>query len=138
MAAKKHFLVSVEKDKDGSYIAYNIDDNGYTLLGRGNTVAEAREDFANSVKEVAESEMARTGTVPEILTAAPEYKFDLSSLFEYYSMINVSAFARFVGINDALMRQYKKGDTYVSDVQLKKIENAIHKLGNEFANLSIV
>ena len=138
MEKKKHFIVSVEKDKDGSYIAYNIDDNGYTLLGRGNTVAEARKDFADSVMEVAESEMERTGVVSEILTTAPEYKFDLSSLFEYYSMINVSAFARFVGINDALMRQYKKGNTYVSDVQLKKIENGIHKLGNELANLSIV
>ncbi len=52
-------------------------------------------------------------------------------------MINVSAFARYIGINDALMRQYKKGGTYVSEAQLKKIEKGINQLGNEFASLSI-
>lgn len=138
MAEKKHFVVSIEKDNDGTYIAYNIDDSGFTLLGRGNTVAEAKNDFFNSVHE-AVSVCTETGSmVPDILSVVPEFRFDLSSLFEYYSMINVSAFARYVGINDALMRQYKRGETYVSDAQLKKIENAIHRLGNEFSNLSIV
>lgn len=132
------FIVSIEKDSDGTYIAYNENGDGFVLLGRGNTVAEARADFANSMMEVAESQVERGNTVPEILTAEPEYRFDLSSLFEYYYMINVSAFARYIGINDALMRQYKKGDTYISDAQLKKIEDGIHKLGKEFASLSII
>ena len=52
-------------------------------------------------------------------------------------MINVSAFARFLGINDALMRQYRKGGAYISDAQLKKIEDGIHRLGNEFSRLRL-
>lgn len=36
------------------------------------------------------------------------------------------------------MRQYKKGSTYISEAQLKKIEDGIHKLGNEFSSLSII
>lgn len=138
MAENKHFVVSVEKDKDGTYIAYNTDDNGFTLLGRGSTVAEAREDFFNSVRETEEAFRQMGREVPGVLTEEPEFRFDLSSLFEYYYVINVSAFARYVGINDALMRQYKKGNTYVSEAQLKKIEAGIHRLGNELANLSIV
>ena len=58
--------------------------------------------------------------------------------FEYYSVLNVSAFARYVGINDTLMRQYKKGDTYISENQLKRIENGIHALGQEFTRLKLV
>ena len=134
----KHFIVSIEKDTDGSYIAYNVDDSDFTLLGRGDSVAEARADFNNSIQEIQSSFQDRGIAVPEELTAVPEFKFDLSSLFEYYSMINVSAFARYLGINPALMRQYKKGDVYVSEKQLKKIEEGIHTLGKELASLSIV
>lgn len=131
------FKVSIEKQEDGSYIAYNTNVDGYTLIGTGATVTEAKKDFANSMSEVAEVEKERLGEVPAVFSNEPDYKFDLASLFEYYSMINVSAFARFLGINDALMRQYRKGDTYISDMQLKKIEDGIHRLGNEFSRLQL-
>ncbi|MCD7709919.1 MAG: hypothetical protein LUI04_00955 [Porphyromonadaceae bacterium] len=134
----KRFIVSIEKDSDGSYIAYNLNGEGYVLIGRGKSVTEAKKEFADSMAEVAESEMERKGFVPEILTTEPEYKFSLSSLFEYYSMLNVSAFARFVGINETLMHQYKKGNTYISDKQLLKIEEGLHKLGKDFSGLRLV
>lgn len=130
--------VAIEKDTDGSYIAYNTDTSPYTLIGRGDSVSEAKADFENSMSEVAQSEKERTGCVPPILTHAPKYKFDLSSLFDYYTMLNVSAFARFVGINSTLMRQYKQGNTYISERQLTKIEEGIHRLGTEFSNLRLV
>ncbi len=135
---KMFFTVSIEKDSDGSYIAYNIDDSGFTLLGRGESVAQAKEDFFNSIAEIKESFESTGRTIPEVLLETPHFQFDISSLFEYYSMINVSAFARYIGINESLMRQYKKGGTYVSETQLKKIEEGINQLGNEFANLSII
>lgn len=135
---EKRFIVTIEKDSDGTYIAYNTNGDGYVLIGRGDTVAEAKADFQASMAGVIESEKKRGNVVPEILTAEPEYKFSLPSLFEYYSMLNVSAFARFLGINETLMRQYKKGDTYISDAQLQKIEDGIHKLGKEFSGLRLV
>lgn len=134
----ERFIVSIEKDSDGTYIAYNINGDGFALIGRGDTVSEAKDDFENSMKEVAESERGRNGIVPGILTENPEYKFSLSSLFEYYSVLNVSAFARFIGINSTLMRQYKQGNTYISEKQLKKIEDGIHRLGEEFSGLRLV
>ena len=131
------FNVSIEKQEDGSYIAYNTNVDGYSLIGVGSTVAEAKKDFSDSMSEVAKVEEERLGAVPAVFQNTPDYKFDLSSLFEYYSMINVSAFARFLGINDALMRQYRKGGAYISDAQLKKIEDGIHRLGNEFSRLRL-
>ena len=53
-------------------------------------------------------------------------------------MINVSALGRYLGINPGLMRQYKKGDTPISDAQLKKIEAGIRRLGSELAALHLV
>lgn len=134
----KKFIVTIEKDNEGAFIAYNVDESPYTLIGRGATVKEAKTDFENSMQEVKASEEEREGAADPILCAAPAFYFDLSSLFEYYSMLNVSAFARYLGINEALMRQYKKGNTYISQVQLQKIEDGLHRLGADFLGLRLV
>lgn len=134
----KNFIVTIEKDSDGTFIAYNTDSSPYTLIGRGGTVKDAKADFMNSVQEVKASEEEREGAAAPILSASPVFKFDLSSLFEYYSMLNVSAFARYLGMNDTLMRQYKKGNTYISDLQLQKIEDGLHRLGADFLGLRLV
>lgn len=130
--------VAIEKQSDGTYIAYNTEDSKVTLIGTGDSVSEAKEDFKLSVKGIIESFTMDGLEIPDVLNSTPKFKFDLASLFEYYSMINVSAFARFVGINDTLMRQYKNGNTYISEKQLEKIQKGIHRLGNEFSNLKLV
>ena len=90
------------------------------------------------MKEVSEACEESGLDVSESLKEEPVFQFDVSSLFEYYNMINVSAFARYIGMNDALMRQYKRGDTYISENQLRKIEEGIHALGKEFSSLRLV
>ncbi len=130
--------VSIEKQSDGSYIAYNVTGDKVQLIGTGDTVKEAREDFFNTIKEVKESYEELGDAIPECLSEPVDFRFDLSSLFEYYSMLNVSALGRYLGINESLMRQYKKGDTPISDAQLEKIETGIHRLGTELAALRLV
>lgn len=130
--------VSIEKQADGSYIAYNTTGDHVSLIGTGDTVREAKEDFFNSIKEVKESYIDLGDEMPACLTEEIEFRFDISSLFEYYSMLNVSALGRYLGINDSLMRQYRKGDTPISDKQLEKIEAGIHRLGSELAALRLV
>ena len=130
--------VSIEKQSDGSYIAYNTTGDKVSIIGTGDTVKEAKEDFFNSVKEVRGDYVDRSETVPAELDESVDFRFDLSSLFEYYSIFNVNALGKYLGINPGLMRQYKKGDTPISDVQLSKIEDGIHRLGKELAALSLV
>lgn len=130
--------VNIEKQADGTYMAYNTTGDEVTLIGTGDTVSEARADFFNSVNEVKADYEEGGGDVPACLCEEVEFKFDLSSLFEYYKMLNVSALGRYMGINDSLMRQYKKGDTPISDVQLKKIESGLHRFADELAALKLV
>lgn len=130
--------VQIEKQSDGTYIAYNTTGETVQLIGTGDTVAEAKDDFMNSVSEIIESCKEDGVAVPTELEEEKEFYFDVSSLFEYYSVINVSAFAKMVGINDSLLRQYKRGSTYISDAQLGKIEAGIHQLGQEFSSLRLV
>lgn len=130
--------VSIEKQSDGTYIAYNTTGDHCTLIGTGNTVKEAKDDFFNSIAEVRESYQERGDFMPVELTETPEFRFDITSLFEYFSMFNVSALARYLGINDSLMRQYRSGAAQISDKQLEKIEAGIHRLGLELAALRLV
>lgn len=130
--------VQIEKQDDGSYIAYNTTGDMLQLIGTGETVAEAKSDFMNSMQEMRETCKEDGEEIPAALTEDPEFFFDVSSLFEYYSVINVSAFAKLVGINDSLLRQYKRGGTYISDAQLGKIEAGIHQLGKELSSLRLV
>ncbi len=108
------------------------------LIGTGDTVKEAKEDFFNSIEEVKGDYIERGGSVPDELMSEVEFHFDISSLFEYYSMFNVSALGRYLGINDSLMRQYRNGSAQISDKQLEKIEAGIHRLGTELAALRLV
>lgn len=126
--------VRIEKQEDGSYIAYNVGVDGMVAIGTGNTVREAKEDFANSLEEMAED---MTEEEKATLITTPEYHFDISSLFEYYKVINISAFAKMFGMNDTLLRQYKRGDTYISDNQIERIETGIHQLGKELCELRL-
>ncbi len=130
--------VSIEKQSDGTYIAYNTDGEHCTLIGTGNTVKEAKADFFNSIEEVSSDYVERGQAIPAELTTEVEFRFDISSLFEYYPMFNVSALGRYLGINPGLMRQYRKGDTPISDKQLEKIEAGIHRLAAELAALRLV
>lgn len=131
-------LVSIEKQNDGTYIAYNKDGEGFTAIGTGDTIKDAREDFFNSIEEVKESYKDRGINAPAALMETPTFKFDLASFFEYYSFINATAFARKIGINDSLMRQYKQGKTYISELQLQRIQTAINRIGADFQSLRLV
>lgn len=130
--------VCIEKQSDGLYIAYNTTGEKVQAIGTGDTVKEAKDDFFNSIEEIKNSYIELGDEMPACLSESIEFSFDISSLFEYYSMFNVSALGRYLGINDSLMRQYRNGSTPISDKQLEKIEAGIHRLGTELSALSIV
>ncbi len=130
--------VSIEKQSDGTYIAYNTTGDMVQLIGTGDTVKEAKDDFFNSIEEMKESYAGRGESFPAEFSEVVEFHFDISSLFEYYSMFNVSALARYLGINDSLMRQYRQGGTPISEKQLERIESGLHKLGTELSALRLI
>lgn len=127
----------IEKKTDGGYIVYSSDITS-TIIGEGATVAEAKADFENTLREV-EADYAESGEeLPEDLQGVVfEYKFDIPSLFNYLDFINVSKFAERAGINPSLLRQYKTRNTYISEAQARKIETALHNIGAELTAISL-
>jgi hypothetical protein len=77
----KIFNVNIEKQNDNSFIAYNANGDGYAIIGTGNSIAEAKYDFINSMKEIANYEKNEEGTVNEILINKPQFNIDIASIF---------------------------------------------------------
>ena len=78
--------VSIEKQEDGSYIAYNTNMSGCTIIGTGDSVAAAKKDFLESMAGVAEAKRELGDEVPEAFSNVPDYKFD--KIMEYTEMID--------------------------------------------------
>jgi len=130
-------IALIEQGKDGSFTIYTPDLQS-TITGSGQSVNEAKADFSNSVSEMILS-YTETGRVlpDELQNLTFEYKYDIASLFDHYNWINVSKFAKIAGINPSLMRQYKKGLSYISEKQANRIEAALHRLGDELSAISL-
>lgn len=127
----------IEKGKDGTFGIFTPDLQ-HTIIGDGKTVAEAKIDFKNSIKEVFASYTERGKQLPDELQGIEfDFKYDIASLFNCYNFINVSKFAQIVGINASLLRQYKSGNQYISENQISKIEEALHKIGKEIADIKL-
>ena len=127
----------IERGKDGTFGIFTPDINS-TIIGSGNTVEDAKADFENSVSEIFQFYKEDGMELPdELKNVEFVYKYDIASMFDYYSWINVSQFARKAGINPSLMRQYRMGNTYISDNQISKIENTLHSLGKELAAIKL-
>jgi len=131
-------IALIEKGKDGTFGIFTPYLKS-TIIGEGNTVAEAKADFLNSVNELMLYYKETSKQIPEeLIDIEFEFKFDIASLFNYYNFINVSQFAKSAGINPSLMRQYKTGHQYISENQVLKIETALHKIAKEFAEIKLV
>jgi predicted RNase H-like HicB family nuclease len=127
----------IEKGNDGTFGIFTPDIN-HTIIGEGNTVEEAKADFENSVKEMILSYTERGMQIPnELKDIEFEYKYDVSAIFDEIDCINMTKFAKRIGINANLLRQYKMGNTYISDAQKMKIERGLHNLGNQLLTLSL-
>ena len=92
----------------------------------------------NSYQEVLASYTEEGEPVPDELKDLEfEYKYDIASFFDEFKWINISALAKVLGMNRSLLYQYKKGDTYISHQQMKRIEKGVHELGKKLLEFSV-
>ena len=133
----KKRIALIEMGKDGTFTIFTPDTKS-TVFGDGNTVAEAKADFENSVKEFIEvfEEIGREDP-DDLKNTTFVYKYDMPSFLNCYDYLNMTKLANMSGINPSLMRQYKRGQ-YISEKQVSKIQTAIHKIGKELLAVRLV
>ena len=94
--------------------------------------------MAAIVKEAQEEYVKEHGSLPKNLQEIKiEYKYDLQSFFNYFEWINISKFAKYAGINESKMRQYKIGAAYAGEKTKEKILVAIQKMSADLAAVSL-
>ncbi len=130
-------IALIEKGKDGTFGVY-APTMECTIIGEGNTVEAAISDFENSAREMIASYTDLGEALPDELVGLEfAYKYDVASVFDFFDCINVTKFAKKVGINASQLRHYKQGNWYISAIQAKKIENALHDLGRDLLAVSL-
>ena len=126
----------IERTDSGYYsIACDAQIGNFCLGGFGESVEEAKADFNAIVKEAQEEYVRENGKLPEDFAKVDvEYKYDMQSFFNYFDWINVSKFAKAVGINESKMRQYKIGSAYAGERTRQKILSAVNRMSAELAS----
>lgn len=132
---KKILDVIVETGKDGfgCFIANNA---GLltTFVGQGKTARLAIEDFLCAHQEVLDVAKAEQKEFPEL---AFHFIFDIGAFFNYYPL-SVSSFARYIGMNESLLRQYVAGVKKPSTKTLARIRKGLDALGHDISSGHLV
>ena len=66
------------------------------------------------------------------------YTYDLSAFFEQYAYLKISKIAEYAGMNATLLRHYSAGSKQPSSEQVKRIEDAVHRLAQELSSIQLV
>lgn len=123
-------IAVIEKGNNGGFDINmeHREDLNFGLLGQGNTVNEAVEDFLICREEMKELFIDKGEEFPDLEF---EYKYDVPSLFNFFNEINITSFAKRIGLNASLLRQYKNGLAFASEKQVEKIRKGLHELGSQ-------
>lgn len=131
----KKLKIVIERGKDqfGAWA-----DNAEGIYGAGDTVEEAKISILEAIRLVKENNTQEN--IPAILNGKYEivWTFDTPSLLNYYGKIlTKAALERLTGINQKQIQHYATGHRKPRQAQVKKIETALHKLGNELTSLEL-
>lgn len=102
----------------------------YGLAGYGATAREAMEDIAVSVSEFKEIAAAKGEEFPDVDF---DFRFDVGAFFDYYPL-DVTAVAKYIGINASVLRQYVTSLRLPKQPQLAKIREGLAHLANDLGS----
>lgn len=126
----KQVTIIIERAKDGHYSSYA--ENAEGVYGGGNTPEEAKQAALEAIELIKKHNTGEN--IPAILKKPYRviYRFDAESLINYYKKVFTNAaFERLTGINQKQIQHYASGLKKPRARQAKKIQEALHKLGEE-------
>lgn len=127
----------IQRAKDGFYSVHCTTE---MFSGGGNTAEEAKNDMLEQMKFFKETSIQDKYSYPAFLDHEFEivYKFDTDSLLEYYSgILTLSGLEKITGIHQKQLWSYLHGKSKPRKAQVEKIENGLHRFGNELISISL-
>lgn len=133
----KKVIVVIER-AENNFSAYVQDVDGITATGK--TIEEIKTSIINAVEEYKSACRNLGLEVPAELKGDYEIAFELdiqSFLMIYQGIFTKSGLEKLTGINQKQLWHYANGVTKPRQAQRRKIESALHRLGNELLSLSL-
>ena len=133
----KTLNVIIEKSEN-NYSAYLQEVDGVIAVGK--SVAEIKQCIIESI-EILKEDCDELGyELPEELQGeySLTFKMDVRSVLDFYSNIfTKAALERITGINQKQLWHYASGERVPRAEQAIKLENALHKLGEELLSIQL-
>lgn len=133
----KTLNVIIEKSEN-NYSAYLQEVDGVIAVGK--SVAEIKQCIIESI-EILKEDCDELGyELPEELQGeySLTFKMDVRSVLDFYSNIfTKAALERITGINQKQLWHYASGERKPRPEQAVKLENALHKLGEELLSIQL-
>ena len=136
MAKKVNFTAG---RTENNYSAVYTDESGVVAVV-GDTLRELKEEAVSALVFHIEGLKEDGETLPEALQGEYElvFTFDTQSMLSYYSNIFTrAALSRLTGINEKQLGHYIQGIHKPRKDKSKKIEKALHDLGEELLSVEL-
>jgi len=129
----------VERGNDGTFGVYiDLDDNrlNYGIIGDGNTVTEAIEDFKAGYLEM--KELYEKEGKP-FIEAEFEFHYDTASFLQYYTnYFSLAGLSRLTGIHQGQLSHYMNGTRNPSKQTIQKIDNSIQVFAKNLCQIQFI
>ena len=120
-------ILLIEINRTAGKYTVTTEDNFF--FGQGDSLEHARKALEKQIRLFVRS-AKREGF---------SYNFDVRRLLLFYEgIISHTALERLTGINKKQFWSYANGHSRPRLAQVEKIENALHKLGEELINISLI
>jgi predicted RNase H-like HicB family nuclease len=125
---------------DDAFYARIADIGNFLPVTYGNTIAEVEQNMRELITDYLDNEGKDDAAWYNINAQTIEftYSYDVQAFFEAFSALKITEIARLAGLNASLLRQYATGAKHPSQTQAKRIEYAIHTLGEQLTKVSVV
>lgn len=127
---KLTLLAIVERGNGkGNFSCFATESVGnYGLNGFGRSAREAMEDIKEAAREFREMAAEEGKDFPEEIEF--DFRLDVGSFFDYYPL-DVTATAKYIGINPSILRQYVSSIREPQKKQIDKINAGLERLAHD-------
>ncbi len=130
--------VIIEKAAN-NYAAYIDGVDGIAVTGK--SIADIKQKMQEAVSFFIEVAIEDGSYIPEPLQGEYRFEFimDVQTLLIYYDgVIGKPALEKLTGINQKQLWHYEMGKSKPRPERMEKIQNALHRLGEEFLSVQLV
>ncbi len=129
-------IIETGSDHTFSIYSHGAEDLPYGVIGTGNTIAEAKEDFTSAYQEIKECFLERGEEFEEVEFA---FRYDIPSFLQEFAFaFTLAGLERITGINQKQLGHYVSGYRKPSAKTIRKMEEGIHRFSEQLGMIHFI